>query len=174
MIDLADVLPVLERTPLVLDAQLRGLPEAWSEANEGGDTWNARNVLGHLINGEDHDWIPRARLIVEGGGTFAPFSRFDHLAHRIPLDELLDTFAAKRAANLATLRAWNLGPSDLARTGTHPDFGTVTLDQLLATWVVHDLDHLNQVARVMAKRYDAAVGPWKAYLSVLKDRTKET
>ena len=131
-------------------------------------------MLGHLINSEDHDWIPRARLIVEGGGTFAPFSRFDHLAHRTPVDELLDTFAAKRAANLDTLRSWNLGPDDLARTGTHPDFGSVTLDQLLATWVAHDLDHLNQVARVMAKRYDTAVGPWKQYLSVLKDRTRET
>ena len=87
---------------------------------------------------------------------------------------LLDTFAAKRAGSIDTLRSWNLGLEDLARTGTHPDFGAVTLDQLLATWVAHDLDHLNQVARVLAKRYDAAVGPWKAYLSVLHDRSKET
>ena len=174
MIRLDDVLAILARTPRVLDVQLRGLPEAWTEANEGDGTWNARNVLGHLINAEDYDWIPRARIIVEGGGPFEPFDRFDHLAHRVPVIDLLETFAEKRAANLDTLRAWHLGPRELARTGTHPEFGRVTLDQLLATWVVHDLDHLNQVARVLAKRYDAAVGPWKAYLSVLKDRTKES
>lgn len=174
MIRLEEVLAILARTPRVLDAQLRGLPEAWTETNEGEETWNARNVLGHLINGEDHDWIPRARIILEGGGTFPPFSRFDHLANRIPVDVLLDTFAAKRAANLETLRSWNPGPGELVSTGTHPEFGAVTLDQLLATWVAHDFDHLNQVARVMAKRYDAAVGPWKTYLSVLTDRTKES
>ena len=170
MIGLDEVLAVLERTPRLLDVLLRGLPEALTEANEGEGTWNARNVLGHLISGEDHDWIPRARIILEGGGPFEPFNRFDHLAQRIPVIDLLETFAEKRAANLDTLRSWHLGPRELARTGTHPEFGAVTLDQLLATWVVHDLDHINQVARVMAKRYDTAVGPWKAYLSILKPR----
>lgn len=174
MIHIDEVLAVLARTPRVLDVQLRGLPEPWTEANEGEGTWNARNVLGHLISGEDHDWIPRARIILEGGGPFAPFNRFDHLARKIPLIDLLETFAEKRASNLDTLRAWRLGPRELARTGTHPEFGLVTLEQLLATWVVHDLDHVNQVARVMARRYDASVGPWKAYLSVLRDRTRET
>ena len=174
MIRLDDALEILARTPRVLDVQLRGLPEDWTEANEGEGTWNARNVLGHLINGEEHDWIPRARRILEDGGPFEPFNRFDHLAQRVAVDDLLDLFAAKRARSLDTLRSWNLGPGELARTGIHPDFGAVTLDQLLATWVAHDLDHLNQVARVMAKRYDAAVGPWKKYLSVLHDRSKET
>jgi uncharacterized damage-inducible protein DinB len=165
---LAEALAVLERTPRVLDAQLRDLPDAWTEVTEGEKTWNARNVLGHLIDGEDHDWIPRARKILEGGGPFEPFDRFAHLSRTVPVRQLLDTFAAKRAANLETLKTWNLGPRELARTGTHPEFGAVTLEQLLATWVAHDFDHLGQIARVMARRYVAAVGPWKAYLSILK------
>ena len=169
---LEEVLAVLSRTPRVLDVQLRGLPEPWLLANEGEGTWNPRNVLGHLIDGEDHDWIPRARIILGSSNErrFEPFHRFDHLARQVALPDLLDTFAEKRAANLDTLRSWRLGPRELARTGEHPEFGLVTLDQLLATWVTHDLDHLDQVARVMAKRYDEAVGPWKAFLSILKPR----
>jgi uncharacterized damage-inducible protein DinB len=170
MIVIEEVLAVLTRTPRVLDVQLRGLPAPWLEANEGEGTWNVRNVLGHLIDGEDYDWIPRARIILTAGGAFEPFDRFAHLALDVPLNDLLDTFAEKRAANLDTLRSWRLGPREFALTGGHPEFGPVTLDQLLATWVAHDLDHLNQVARVLAKRYDEAVGPWKAYLSILKQR----
>jgi hypothetical protein len=169
---LDEVLAVLSRTPRVLDAQLRGLPDAWTEANEGPDTWTPRNVLGHLISGEEHDWIPRARIILAPSGDrrFEPFNRFDHLKRQASVHDLLETFAEKRAANLTILRGWRLGPKELARTGLHPDFGAVTLDQLLATWATHDLDHLNQVARVMALRYSEAVGPWKAYLSILKPR----
>ena len=170
---LEEALAVLSRTPRVLETQLRGLPAAWTEVNEGGATWTARNVLGHLIDGEDHDWIPRARIILgpDPDGRFEPFDRFEHLTRDIPLTDLLETFAEKRAANLDTLRSWRLGPSELARTGIHPEFGAVTLDQLIATWVAHDLDHLGQIARVMAHRYDEAVGPWKAYLSILKPRS---
>jgi hypothetical protein len=165
---LEEAIAVLARTPRILDVQLRGLPAAWTEANEGEQTWNARNVLGHLIDGEDFDWIPRARIILEGGGTFETFDRFSHLQRKIALHDLLDIFAEKRAANLDVLRAWNLGPRQLEQTGVHPEFGRVTLEQLIATWVAHDFDHLGQIARVMARRYVAAVGPWKAYLSILK------
>jgi uncharacterized damage-inducible protein DinB len=165
---LDEALAVLARTPRVLDAQLRGLPDGWIDATEGEQTWNARNVLGHLIDGEDQNWIPRARAILEGDGRFEPFDRFAHLARSVSLVDLLDTFAEKRAANLDVLRSWHVGPRQLVLTGEHPKFGRVTLEQLLATWVAHDFDHLGQVARVMARRYVAAVGPWKAYLSILK------
>jgi uncharacterized damage-inducible protein DinB len=166
--DLAEAVAVLARTPRVLDTQLRGLPAAWTEVNEGEKTWNARNVLGHLIDGEEHNWIPRARVILSGSGTFEPFDRLAHLVRNISLDDLLDTFAEKRTANLDNLRSFRLDAHDLARTGEHPEFGKVTLEQLIATSVAHDLDHLGQIARVMARRYTAAVGPWKAYLSILK------
>ena len=165
---LDEALAVLSRTPRILDVQLRDLPDAWTEATEGEKTWNARNVLGHLIDGEENDWIPRARLILERGGPFEPFDRFAHLARTASIPDLLDTFTEKRAANLDILRSWHLGPHQLAMTGEHPEFGRVTLEQLLATWVAHDFDHLGQVARVMARRYVAAVGPWKQYLSILK------
>ena len=165
---LEEALAILSRTPRVLDVQLRGLPDAWTEATEGEQTWNARNVLGHLIDGEDQNWIVRARVILEGDGIFVPFDRFAHLSRSSPLRELLDVFAEKRAANLDIVRAWRLGPRELEQTGVHPEFGRVTLAQLLATWVAHDFDHLGQIARVMARRYVAAVGPWKAYLSILK------
>ena len=175
--DLESALAVLERTPAVLDRELRGLPEAWTAPNEGGETWSPRKVVGHLINGEETDWIPRTRIILGPGENrrFVPFDRFRRLASEdaMTLDQLLDRFAALRAANLATLRGFRLGPAELARTGIHPDFGTVTMRQLLATWVVHDLDHLVQVARVMAFQYTDAVGPWKLYLSVLTDRRKD-
>jgi len=165
---LEEALEVLERTPRVLDAQLRGLPSEWTEATEGEKTWNARNVLGHLIDGEDFNWIPRARIILEGGGRFETFDRLAHLGRTISIPILLDTFTEKRIANLDTLRSWRLGAHELAKTGEHPEFGRVTLEQLLATWVAHDFDHLGQISRVMARRYVTAVGPWKAYLSILK------
>jgi uncharacterized damage-inducible protein DinB len=167
---LEEALAILARTPRVLDAQLRGLPSAWTEANEGEQTWNARNVLGHLIDGEEQNWIPRARIILEGGGRFEPFDRLAHLSNSSSLGELLDIFDEKRAANLDVVRSWRLRPRELERTGIHPEFGKVTLEQLLSTWVAHDFDHLGQIARVMARRYVAAVGPWKAYLSILKPR----
>jgi len=165
---LDEALAVLARTPRVLDAQLRGLPTEWTEVTEGEKTWNARNVLGHLIDAEDYDWIPRARLILERGGPFEPFDRFAHLARTVSIPDLLDTFSEKRAANLDIVRSWHLGFPQLAMTSEHPELGRVTLEQLLATWVAHDFDHLGQIARVMARRYVAAVGPWRAYLSILK------
>lgn len=173
-LDLADAQLVLARTPVVVRAWLAGLPAAWIEGNEGPDTFSPRDVLGHLIQGERTDWIPRARRILEHGTTvaFDPFDRFAHrrlLAGR-EIGELLDEFAALRAGNLATVRAWELDDTRLGLRGRHPELGEVTLRQLLATWVAHDLGHLAQIGRVMAKRYTDAVGPWYQYLPVLHPR----
>jgi DinB family protein len=163
---------VLARTPAVLDAWLRDLPEPWTRADEGPDTWSPFDIVGHLIDGEETDWIPRARIILARGADrrFVPYDRFRHLRvyAGVGLAERLDRFSALRAENVATLRGWTLGPDGLALTGEHPELGTVTLAQLLATWVAHDLDHLVQIARVMAKRYTVATGPWPAYLRVLR------
>ena len=170
--DLPHALLVLERTPATFRAMLGGLPDAWTAPNEGPDTFSAWENLAHLVHGERADWIPRARIILAGGADrrFAPYDRF---AHRVesagrPVEALLDELATLRAANLAELRGWTLGERELALTGEHPAFGTVTLRQLLATWVAHDLGHVAQTARVLAKQYRDAVGPWRAYLPVLE------
>jgi DinB superfamily len=171
--DLGEGIAVLERTPAVLRAMLHDLPEAWVIATEGGGTWSPFDIVGHLIDGELTDWIPRARIILEHGATraFDPYDRFHHLslAKVQTLAHRLDRFAELRAANLATLRSLHLTASDLAKRGTHPELGAVTLAQLLATWVAHDLDHLVQISRTMAKQYRDAAGPWIAYLRVLRD-----
>jgi hypothetical protein len=167
---------VLERTPGALRALLHGLPPEWVEANEGPDTWSPFDVLGHLIHGERTDWIARARILLEHGESraFDPFDRFAMFreSRGKTLAELLETFAALRAQSLQALRELGLAPVDLRRTGKHPDLGVVTLGQLLATWVVHDLGHLAQIARTMAKQYAGAAGPWAAYLPVLGDRRR--
>jgi hypothetical protein len=169
--DLAHSLAILERTPSVLRAMLAGLPDAWTTRNEGPDTWSAFNVVGHLIDGEETDWMGRARIILARGENrrFAPFDRLRHLTatRGKSLGELLSRFAALRERNLAELRRLKLGAAELVLTGEHPALGVVTLEQLLATWVVHDLGHIAQIARVMAKQYGAAVGPWQEYLPVL-------
>ncbi|HWQ03566.1 MAG TPA: DinB family protein [Candidatus Nitrosotenuis sp.] len=162
---------ILERTPRVLEAMLGGLSPEWSKNNEGPGTWSPLEVLGHLIHGEETDWIARARIILEHGEA-RPFDPFDREGMFTkfkgwPLEQLLREFAAARRKSLEALRSWKLSPADFNRTGRHPDFGRVTLAQLIATWAVHDLTHIVQISRVMAKQYDAAVGPWKAYLSVL-------
>jgi hypothetical protein len=163
---------LLARTPAALDALLRDLPEAWTLGNEGVNTWSAFDVVGHLIHGERTDWIPRARVILEFGETrdFEPFDRWgqERESEGKSLGQLLDEFARLRAEGLGELRAMNLQPDDLERHGRHPALGVVTLSQLLATWAAHDLTHLHQISRVMAHQYDAAVGPWHAYLGVLK------
>ena len=169
--DLAQGLLILERTPGVVRALLAGLPADWTAPNEGPETWSAFDVVGHLIEGEETDWMVRARIIRAQGPDrrFVPFDRSRHLgANRgRSLEELLDRFAVLRTANLTELRGMRLSSDDLALTGVHPEFGSVTLGQLLATWVVHDLGHVAQIGRVMAKQYRAAVGPWEAYLPVL-------
>lgn len=171
--ELSEAVEVLRRTPATLLALLGGLPPGFTERNEGGETWSPRDVLGHLIHGEDTDWIPRARVILEHGES-RPFEPFDRFAQQgrfaaAGLDELLLTFARRRGESLAALEALRLGPEQLALRGTHPALGRVSLGELLACWVVHDLDHVYQVARVMAHQYDAQVGPWKAYLRVLRE-----
>jgi DinB family protein len=170
--DLAEGIAILERTPAILRAWLADLPEPWVLATEGPDTWNAIDIVGHLIDGEETDWIPRARIILAQGDDrrFTPYDRWRHLRvyAGVGLGERLDRFATLRAENVATLRGWALGQETLALTGEHPELGTVTLAQLLATWVAHDLDHVVQIARVMAKRYTAATGPWPVYLRVLR------
>jgi len=165
-----DAIAVLTRTPAILNALLRGLPELWVTSNEGVDTWSAFDIVGHLIVGERTDWMPRARMILESGEA-RTFDRFDRSAQfkescGKSLEQLLDEFSRLRADNLAALEALNLQRQDLARRGTHPAFGAVTLSQLLATWAVHDLTHLHQLSRVMAHQYRDAVGPWTAYLGV--------
>ena len=169
---LPDAIAVLKRTPAVFNALLRGLPDAWTERNEGGDTWTAFDVIGHLIHGERTDWMPRARIILEHGktGLFEPFDRLGHIpeSRGKSLDQLLDELARLRRENLTELRALNLQPEDLVRRGRHPALGVVTLAELLATWAAHDLTHLHQLSRVMAHQYRAAVGPWGAYLGVMQ------
>jgi hypothetical protein len=175
-LEVSQAVDVLQRTPATLQALLGGLSQAWVMENEGPETFSPRDVLGHLIHGEETDWIPRAEIILRDGPD-RPFTPFDRFAFRAWLPatstaELLDRFARLRRENLARLSGFELQPSDLARRGTHPALGPVTLGQLIATWVVHDLGHLTQVARVMAKRYTAAVGPWTQYLAVLHDRPR--
>ncbi len=162
---------VLARTPAALDALLRGLPDGWISANEGPKTWSPFDVVGHLIHGERTDWIPRARIILEQGES-RPFDKFDRFAQFAAfegrsIDSLLDEFAAVRAANLRTLAGFRLTEGDLERRGRHPELGVVTLRQLLATWVAHDLDHVMQISRVLARGYADEVGPWRAYLRVI-------
>lgn len=164
---------VLERTPASLSALLEGLPEPWVSATEGNGTWSPYDVIGHLVHGERTDWIPRARHIL--AGETRPFEPFDRTAQFSEsqgqsLEQLLATFAELRRESLAVLNGMHLTAADLDRTGLHPALGKVTLGQLLATWVAHDLDHVGQIVRVMAKVYAHAVGPWSAYLSILRDR----
>ena len=170
----AEALPVLRSTPQVIHALLSDLPAAWISAREGPDTWTPFDVIGHLIHGEKTDWIPRARRIL-AHGVSGPFEPFDmHAHHRDSagksLPELLDEFSRLRAANVEALAGMGLTPADLEREGVHPEFGRVTLGQHLATWVAHDLGHICQIARVMAKQYKDEIGPWSAYLGVVHDR----
>ena len=169
--ELIRALEVLERTPATLNAMLSGLPEAWTAPNEGPETFSAFDNVGHLIHGERTDWIPRARIILAQGSNrrFEPYDRFAQFqeSRGKTLVELLEEFTRLRSTNLGMLREWRLSERELALEGEHPSLGPVSLRQLLATWVVHDLGHLAQTARVLAKQYREAVGPWRAYLPVL-------
>jgi hypothetical protein len=167
-----EMVEVLGRTPPTLRALLAPLRDPWLDGNEGPGTFSPRDVLGHLILGEETDWIPRARIILEHGERrpFDPFDRFgfrDRLAG-LTVAHLLDRFEALRKGNLAELESLRLGPADLERKGLHPELGPVTLGELLATWVAHDLDHVAQVARVMARRCQEDAGPWRALLRILQ------
>jgi hypothetical protein len=171
--DLDRSMDVLRRTPGTLLALLGDLNEAWSRSTEGPATFSPFDVVGHLIDGEETDWIPRARIILGRGPSprFEPYDRFRHRARNVgrPLTSLLEEFARLRAANLETLGAWRVTEAQLNLPGEHPSLGPVTLRQLLAAWVVHDLGHIAQVARVMAKQYREELGPWAPYLPVVTD-----
>lgn len=168
---LQDAIQLLGRTPTLLRTLLADLPEEWITLNEGPETWSPYDIVGHLIHGEATDWIPRARHILEGDPDvpFVPFDRFAQFreSQGKSLEVLLDELEALRRENLEQLASFDLTEADLDRKGKHPAFGPVTMRQLLATWVCHDLNHLAQIARVMAKRYRKAAGPWREYLSIL-------
>ncbi|HEV2710159.1 MAG TPA: DinB family protein [Edaphobacter sp.] len=169
---LTATLAILTRTPATLNALLRELPDIWVRRNEGKDTWNAFDIVGHLVVGERSDWMPRVRILMEHGEArpFDPFDRFAQLkeGQGKSLEQLLDDFSHLRSESLVALEALNLQPQDLTRRGKHPMLGAVTLSELLATWAVHDLNHLHQLSRVMAHQYRDEVGPWKIYLGVLQ------
>ena len=168
---LTDAVDVLSRTPAVLRSLIQNLPPEWVETSGERDGWPPYSVVGHLIHGEETDWIPRARIILENGEsrTFEPFDReaqFEKSKGK-SLAQLLDEFTALRTANLVVLAGFRLSERQLTLRGRHPALGSVTLGELLASWVVHDLSHINQVCRAMARQYDGAVGPWKAYMGIL-------
>lgn len=169
--DLATGLSVLERTPRTLHSMLSGLPAAWFDATEGPETWSPYVIVGHLIHGERTDWIARAEIILAQGENrrFEPYDRFAqfHESQGKTLEQLLTEFEALRRRNLATVAGWRLTSEQFALEGVHPAFGTVTLRQLLATWVTHDLGHIAQIARVMAKQYRGEIGPWREYLPIV-------
>ena len=170
--DLENTMALLERTPAALDALLRGLPEAWTETNEGEGTWSVSTVLAHLIHCENEDWLPGAREILASSEAepFAPLDREGHVRYRgnKSLPQLLDNFARARAKSLDELRAMHLTPENLERRGRHPALGPVTLSELLTTWAAHDLTHLHQISRIMAHQVRGAVGPWARFLGVMQ------
>jgi hypothetical protein len=162
---------ILRRTPRTLNALLSDLPDDWVLTNEGPETFSPYDVIGHLIEGEENDWIPRARIILEHGEA-KPFEKFDRFAmyeksKGKSLAELLARFEEVRGESLRQLDDMKLTPELLQKPGTHPALGVVTLSQLLSAWVVHDLGHIRQIVRTMAKQYSDAVGPWTAYLTIL-------
>lgn len=170
--DLEQAIEVLSATPVTLRSLIAQLSADWTESAVQADEWRAFDVIGHLIHGEETDWIPRAGIIIDQSSerTFVAFDRFAQFerSELKSLGELLDEFAERRAENLETLRAWNLSTVQLDLPGMHPELGEVTLKQLLATWVVHDLNHIRQIVTVMAARYGDEVGPWREHLSILK------
>lgn len=170
--DINKSIEILSRTPSSLEALLNGLSASWLMNNEGENTWSPYDIVGHLIHGEKTDWMPRARVILSNlaDKTFVPFDRFaqKNEDQNKPIEALLQEFRALRTANLKELKALPINEIELAKTGIHPELGEVRLKELLSTWVVHDLGHISQISRVMAKQYKTEVGPWKAYLGILK------
>lgn len=170
--DLNKSIEILERTPSVIEAMLKDISDDWASVNEGGDTWSPYDVVGHLVNAEKTNWIPRMEAILSYNGDkkFPPFDRFAQFkdSKGKSLQALIREFKTMRKKNIIKLRLKQLDPADFLKKGIHPEFGKVTLKQLLSTWVVHDLTHTAQITRVMAKQYGTEVGPWVAYLSILK------
>jgi hypothetical protein len=170
--DTEHVIDILSRTPAAIRALLDGVSDEWVHGNLGEGTFSPYDVLGHLIHGERSDWIPRARIILEEGEgrPFPPFDRYAQFTESAgkSLADLLDIFAELRETNIAILRGMPLTEENLSKRGTHPDFGSVTLRELLSTWAVHDLNHIMQIVRTMARQYEGNVGPWRQYLSILQ------
>lgn len=163
---------ILKTTPNILTTYLGSLSDEWLHNNEGENTWSPYDVVQHLIVGEKTDWLVRIKIILSAAEdrTFEPFDRFAHLedGSAKSITELLKEFQTLRENNLRELKSFNLTENDFSKTGIHPELGTVTLKQLLATWAVHDLGHIAQIARVMTKQYKTEVGPWTEYLGILK------
>ncbi|MEM8939027.1 MAG: DinB family protein [Bacteroidota bacterium] len=169
--NLEQSIDILKRTPEVLKTLLKDLPKEWVRNNEGDHTWSPFDVLGHLIQGEETDWMPRTKIILQRKNKpFQPFDRFAQLekSKGKNLDQLLKKFENLRSKNIKTLENFKITEEDLKLTGTHPAFGTITLENLIATWTVHDLNHIFQITRVMGKQYKDEVGPWKQYLKILQ------
>jgi len=167
-----EAIEILDRTPQTLEYFLSGLSDEWIRCNEGEGTWNAYEVIGHLVDGEKNNWIPRLEHILQEGNSnpFPPFDRFSHLTNspNEPVSKKLLEFKSMRNVNIQKLKYLVEHEEQLAITGIHPEFGVVKVSELIATWVVHDLTHITQIARVMANRYKVEVGPWKEYLGILK------
>jgi len=174
--ELNRAMEILERTPKILRAYLKDLSSEWISENEGNDTWSPCDIVGHLIHGERTDWIIRAKIILSKRkeNTFEPFDRFAQFTNNKgkSLNELLVEFEQLRSQNIEELKTLNISDKELTLQGVHPELGTVNLKQLLSTWVVHDLGHIIQISRVMAKQYKEEVGPWKEYIGILKDRNR--
>ena len=174
LVEVTEAAEILERTPVLLDAWLVGLSADWLSSREGEGTWSALEVVAHLTHNEETDWMTRLELVLQSGEE-QPFETYEREGFRTrfpdwPLERLLPRFSAARRENLERLLELRLRPVDLNRTGMHPELGRVTVRQLLAGWAVHDLTHLAQISRVLAKRYGEAVGPWRDYMGVLGDR----
>ncbi|MEP5612057.1 MAG: DinB family protein [Cyclobacteriaceae bacterium] len=169
---LEDTISILRRTPETVRNTLSGLPDNWTKQNEGSETWSPFDVVGHLIHGEKTDWIPRTKIILyEDDKRFTPYDRFAQFKESVgkTMEDLLTEFEVPRAENIQELEGLNLQEDDFDKTGVHPEFGTVTIRQLLAAWTVHDLGHLVQINRVLAKQYKEEAGPWPKYLAVLNN-----
>ncbi|MDC8005996.1 DinB family protein [Aureisphaera galaxeae] len=175
--NLNEAISVLERTPSVMRSLLSGLPDVWTQQNEGGDSWSPYDVIGHLVHGEKTDWMPRLEIVLSDGPkkTFDPYDRFAQfkMSEGKTLEDLLGEFESLRTSNLDTLRSKNLTEQDLSKQANHPELGPVELREMLAAWVVHDLGHIAQISRVMAKQYKNEVGPWPKYLTILNHTPKE-
>ena len=170
-LNITDATRILTNTPSTLRCQLANLDERWVTANYGPDTFSPFDVIGHLIHGEQHDWITRLKTILDHG-TNKPFDPFDRYAMYEEstgksIQNLLDEFEDARRTNLKTLDSLNLTDDDLAKQGTHPALGTVTAAQLIATWAVHDLNHIHQIAKCMARQYRDQIGPWREYITFI-------
>lgn len=170
--NLPKTIEILERTPIVLEHLLDGISDEWLMNNEGGDSWSPFDIVGHLIHGEKTDWIPRAKIILSDreDKTFIPFDRFAQMdaSKSKDIQALLEEFKTLRIQNLEELKSLPLNDTTLKAKGIHPDLGESRLSELLSTWTVHDLGHIAQISRVMAKQYKSEVGPWKKYLGILK------